>query len=307
MSAVGELLDGGVRLAIPLAMASAGELVSERAGVLNLSVEGMMLTGAFAGAVGAHSSGSAVVGVLCALVAGLLVAVIQAVSSVTLRADQIVTGVAANALALGATTYGSRLYFTGGREVPGFDRLEIPVLHEIPLLGRALFDQTLLGYAGIGLAVLLAVLCSHRTGWGLALSAIGEDAVTADRSGLPVNLFRYATVLLTGVMSGLAGAHLALADVHAFTDNLTAGAGYLAVVAVIAGKWRAWPTLLACLFFGLAQALQFAAPALGVHLPTAVLVMSPYLLAVLAVSGLVGASRSPAALTLPFRREARAR
>lgn len=306
MSAVGELLDGGVRLAIPLALASSGELISERAGVLNLSVEGMMLTGAFAGAVGAHSSGSAVAGVLCAVIAALLVALIQAVLSVTLRADQIVTGIAANALALGATTYGSRLYFTEGRAVPGFDRYAIPVLHEIPLLGRALFEQTLLGYAGIAVAALLAVLFSHRTGFGLAISAIGEDAVTADRSGLSVNAFRYAAILITGVTSGLAGAHLALADVHAFTDNLTAGAGYLAVVAVIAGRWRPWPTMIACLLFGLGQALQFAAPSLGVHLPTAVLVMSPYLLAVLAVSGFVGASRAPASLTRPFLREAKA-
>ncbi|MET8650553.1 MULTISPECIES: ABC transporter permease [Nocardia] len=307
MSATGELLDGGVRLAIPLILASAGELVSERAGVLNLSVEAMMLTSAFAGAVGAHSSGSAAVGVLCALVAGVLVAVLQAVLSVTLRADQIVTGIAANALALGATTYGSRLYFTGGRTVPGFDRLEIPVLHDIPLLGPALFGQTLLGYLGIAVALAVAVLFSHRTGIGLAISAIGADPTTADRSGLPVAAIRFGAVLLAGATASLAGAHLALADVHAFTDNLTAGAGYLAVVAVIAGRWRAWPTMLACLFFGIAQAMQFAAPSFGLHLPTAVLVMSPYLLAVLAVSGLVGASRAPVALTRPFLREAKAR
>lgn len=305
MSAASELVDGGVRLAIPLLLASAGELVSERAGVLNLSVEAMMLTGAFAGAVGARESGSPLAGVVCAVVAGLLVALLQAVLSVTLRADQIVTGIAANALALGATTYAARLYFTDGRTVPGFDRIEIPLLHRIPIIGRAFFDLTALGYLGIAVAALLAFLFSHRSGLGIAVTAIGEDAATADRSGLPVNAFRYTAILITGVTSGLAGAHLALADVHAFTDNLIAGAGYLAVVAVIAGRWRAWPTMLACLFFGLAQALQFAAPALGLHLPTAVLVMSPYLLAVLAVSGLVGASRAPTALTRPFQREAR--
>lgn len=306
MSAFAELVDGGVRLAIPLAIASAGELVSERAGVLNMSVEGMMLTGAFAGAVGAHTTGSPVAGLVCALVAGLLAAVLQAVLSVTLRADQIVTGVAANALALGATTYGARLYFTEGRAVPGFDPVAIPLLSDIPVLGPALFDLTAVGYLCIAVAVVLAVLFGRRTGYGLAVTAIGADAETADRSGLPVNAVRFAAVLLAGLTSGLAGAHLVLADVHAFTDNVTAGAGYLAVAAVIAGRWRAWPTLLACLFFGLAQALQFAAPAFGIHLPTAVLVMSPYLLALLAVSGLVGASRSPAGLTLPFVREARA-
>ncbi|GAA3208959.1 ABC transporter permease [Actinocorallia longicatena] len=306
MSAVGELLDGGVRLAVPLLLASSGELVSERAGALNLSVEGMMLTGAFAGAVGAHQSGSALVGLGCAIVAGLLVALLQAVLSVTLRADQIVTGIAANALALGATTYGARLVFIQGRSVPGFDPVAIPLLHDIPYLGSALFEQSVLGYAALLLAGVLAVLFGRGTGLGLAVSAVGEDAAAADRSGLPVAALRYGAILLAGLTSALAGAQLALADVHAFTDNLTSGAGYLAVVAVIAGRWRAWPTLLACLFFGLAQALQFAAPAFGIHLPSALLIMSPYLLALLAVSGLVGASRSPAALTVPFVREARA-
>lgn len=291
MSAFVELAEGGVRLAVPLLLASAGELVSERAGVLNLSVEGMMLTGAFAGAVGASMTGSPWAGVGFALVAGLLAALLQAVLSVTLRADQIVTGIAANALALGGTTYGARLFFTDGRSVPGFE----------PVLG----PLTVLGYAGLAVVAAIGLLLSRRTGYGLAVDAAGADAVAADRTGLPVAAIRYGVVLLTGLTSGLAGAQLALAEVHAFTDNLTAGIGYLAVVAVIAGRWRAWPTAVACLFFGIAQALQFTAPLLGLHLPTAVLVMSPYLIALVAVSGLVGSSRAPAGLTVPFHRESR--
>ncbi|MFI6484825.1 ABC transporter permease [Nonomuraea sp. NPDC050663] len=291
MSAFVELAEGGVRLAVPLLLASAGELVSERAGVLILSVEGMMLTGAFAGAVGASMTGSPWAGVGFALVAGLLAALLQAVLSVTLRADQIVTGIAANALALGGTTYGARLFFTDGRSVPGFE----------PVLG----PLTVLGYVGLAVVAAIGLLLSRRTGYGLAVDAAGADAVAADRTGLPVAAIRYGVVLLTGLTSALAGAQLALAEVHAFTDNLTAGVGYLAVVAVIAGRWRAWPTAVACLFFGIAQALQFTAPLLGLHLPTAVLVMSPYLIALVAVSGLVGSSRAPAGLTVPFHRESR--
>ncbi|MFC4065015.1 ABC transporter permease [Actinoplanes subglobosus] len=306
MSAVlEEVLSGGVRLAAPLLLASAGELVSERAGVLNLSVEAMMLTGAFAGAAGALATGSAVAGVGCALVAGLLVAALQALLSVTVRADQIVTGITANALALGATTYGARLLFADSGQTPaGFEPLPVPVLSEIPLLGPALFEQSVLGYLAFAVAAVLAVGLSRRTGWGLAVDAVGEDAVTADRCGLPVRAIRYAAVLLTGVTSGLAGAQLALAEVHAFSDNITGGVGYLAVVAVIAGRWRAWPTVLACLFFGVAQALQFAAPAVGLHLPAPLLVTVPYVIALLAVSGLVGRSRAPSALTTPFLRTA---
>ncbi|WP_436528024.1 ABC transporter permease [Actinoplanes sp. HUAS TT8] len=297
-----EIVSGGVRLAAPLLLASAGELISERAGVLNLSVEAMMLTGAFAGAAGAMITGSAVAGVVCALVAGLLVAALQALLSVTLRADQIVTGITANALALGATTYGARLLFTGGDTLPGFDPLPIPVLSGIPLVGPALFEQTALGYLAFVVAAGLAVGLGRRTSWGLAVDATGEDAVIADRFGLPVRLIRYCAVLLTGATAGLAGADLALAEVHTFSDNITGGIGYLAVVAVIAGRWRAWPTMLACLFFGIAQSLQFAAPAVGVHLPAAVLVTLPYVIALLAVSGLVGRSLSPSSLTVPFTR-----
>ncbi|GAA4812093.1 ABC transporter permease [Streptomyces ziwulingensis] len=305
MSAViDELAAGGVRLAVPLLLASAGELLSERAGVLNLSVEGMMLTGAFAGVAGALASGSATVGVLAALAAGLAVALLQAVLSVTLRADQIVTGITLNALALGGTTYGARLLFGDGSagSVPGFDPLPVPVLHELPVLGPTLFEQSALGYVAFALTAVLAVACARRTAWGLAVDAVGEDPTTADRCGLPVRGVRTAVVLLTGVTSGLAGAQLALSEVHAFSDNITAGIGYLAVVAVIAGRWRAWPTVLACLFFGVVQALQFTAPALGLHLSAPLLTTLPYLLALLAVSGLVGRSRAPSALTDPFVR-----
>lgn len=303
MSAVlEEILSGGVRLAAPLLLASAGELISERAGVLNLSVEAMMLTGAFAGAAGAMTSGNALVGVACALIAGLLVAAVQALLSVTLRADQIVTGITANALALGVTTYGARLLFTGSDSLPGFTPYPIPVLSTIPLIGPALFDQTPLGYLAFAVAAGLAFGLARRTPWGLAIDATGEDAVITDRFGLPVRVIRYAAILLTGATAGLAGADLALAEVHTFSDNLTGGIGYLAVVAVIAGRWRPWPTMLACVFFGLAQSLQFAAPALGVHLPAAVLVTLPYVIALLAVSGLVGRSRAPSALTTPFTR-----
>ncbi|NGO74790.1 ABC transporter permease [Streptomyces sp. YC504] len=306
MSAVAEeLASGGVRMALPLLLASSGELLSERAGVLNLSVEGMMLTSAFAGAVGAHQSGSAAVGVVTAVAAGLLFAALQALLSVTLRADQIVTGITANALALGATTYGARLVFgdgAGAKSLPGLDPLALPLLSDLPILGPALFEQTLLGYLAFAVAIALAVGFSRRRTAGLAIDAVGEDALSADRSGLPVAFIRYGTVLLTGVTAALAGAHLALSEVHAFSDNITGGIGYLAVVAVIAGRWRAWPTLLACLVFGLAQSLQFAAPALGLHLSAPLLTTLPYVFALLAVSGLVGRSRAPSGLTTPFVR-----
>jgi simple sugar transport system permease protein len=294
---------GGVRLALPVLFAAVGELVSERAGVLNLSLEGMMLTGAFGAAVGAGATGSAVIGVCAGVLVALLFAAGQAFFTVVAGANQLVVGIAANALALGFTTYAARhLPQSGpGDRLSGFDKLEIPLIHDLPFVGEGLFGQSSLAYAGLVLVALtLAVLT--RTGWGLAVAAVGEDAQAADRAGTPVRLVRALSILWTGVMAGFGGAFIALADVHAFTKNMTAGRGYLAIVAVIAGAWMGKRVVIACLVFGAATALQFQATALGIHIPVALLVVSPYVLALLAVAGLVGRQRAPRDLTVPFVR-----
>ncbi|WP_265520441.1 ABC transporter permease [Oerskovia flava] len=297
-----DVLVASVALAVPVLVASSGELVGQRAGVLTMSVEGMMLTGAFASVIGATTTGSALAGVLCGATAGLLFGVLQALLSVTLRANQIVTGIAANALALAGTTFGARLLFERGTAVPGFDRWAVPVLSEIPVVGPALFRQTPLGYALLAAVVVLGILTSRRTGWGLSIDAVGEDAAAADRAGIPVLRIRHLAVLGVGLLSGLAGTQLALSEVRTFSDNMTAGVGYLAVVAVIAGSWRPVPVVVASLVFGAAQALQFTLPALGVDVPFALLVMLPYVLALVAVAGLVTHSRPPSGLTTTFAR-----
>ncbi|WP_280298452.1 ABC transporter permease [Nocardia neocaledoniensis] len=304
LDTVTDIATSGIGFTLPILVAASGELVSERAGVLNLSLEAMMLTGAFAGVLGAVGTGSPVLGALTAVAAALIFGVLQAIWSIRLRADQIVVGIASNALALGATTYGARLLLADGKghSVPGFDPLRIPLLHRIPVVGPALFGQTALGYVCLAVVAVLAVVFSRRTKLGLVVDAIGEDAVAADRTGLSVRAVRAGCVLLAAGAAGLGGAQLALSEVHSFSDNMTGGIGYLAVVAVIAGRWRALGVIWASVFFGIAQALQFALPALGVDVPFAVLVMLPYLIAIVAVSGLVGNSRSPRDLTVAFAR-----
>ncbi|MEV0335108.1 ABC transporter permease [Nocardia sp. NPDC050717] len=304
LDTVTDIATSGIGFTLPILVAASGELVSERAGVLNLSLEAMMLTGAFAGVLGAVGTGSPVLGALAAVAAALIFGVLQAIWSIRLRADQIVVGIASNALALGATTYGARLLLADGKghSVPGFDPLRIPLLHRIPVIGSALFGQTALGYMCLAVVAVLAVVFARRTKLGLVVDAIGEDAVAADRTGLPVRVVRAGCVLLAACAAGLGGAQLALSEVHSFSDNMTGGIGYLAVVAVIAGRWRALGVIWASVFFGIAQALQFALPALGVDVPFAVLVMLPYLIAIVAVSGLVGNSRSPRDLTVAFAR-----
>jgi simple sugar transport system permease protein len=296
-------LAGAVRLALPVLFAAVGELVSERAGVLNLSLEGMMLTGAFGATVGATATGSPVLGVCIGALAALLFAAGQAFLTVVAGTNQLVTGIAANALALGFTTFASRdmSHHGAAAKLPGFDNVHIPLLHDLPFVGESLFGQSSLAYVGL-LLVALTLVVLKTTGWGLAITAVGEDAKAADRAGTPVPLVRTLAILWTGVMAGFGGAFIALADVHAFTANMTAGRGYLAIVAVIAGAWFGWRVVIACLVFGAATALQFQAASLGIHIPVALLVMSPYVLALLAVTGLVGRQRPPQDLTAPFVR-----
>jgi general nucleoside transport system permease protein len=293
---------GGVRLALPVLFAAVGELVSERAGVLNLSLEGMMLSGAFGASVATAATGSAVVGVCAGMLVALLFAACQAFLTVKAGANQLVVGIAANAFALGFTSFAARhLLGSAGDRLAGFDKCQIPLLSRLPLIGEGLFGQSSLGYVGL-LLVAFTLFVLKRTGWGLAVTAVGEDAQAADRAGTPVLLVRTLAILWTGAMAGFGGAFIALADVHAFTQNMTAGRGYLAIVAVIAGAWIGPRVVVACVVFGAATALQFQATALGIHVPVALLVMSPYLLALLAVAGLVGRQRPPRNLTLPFQR-----
>lgn len=297
-----EILSSGVAFAIPLLVAAAGESISERAGVLNLSMEGMMLTGAFASVLAAAGTGSAVLGALAGVIAGLIFGMAQALLSVRFRADQIVVGIAANALALGLTTFGARILLGDGKghDVPAFGDVHIPVLGDLPIIGPALFGQTPLGYLCIAAIVALAVVFSSRTMAGIRIDAVGEDATSAGWTGLAVNRIRVLAVLVAAAAGGLAGAQLALSEVRSFSENMTAGMGYLAVVAVIAGRWKIVGILWAALFFGVARALQFALPAVGVDIPYAVLVMLPYLIAIVAISGFVGGRKAPTCLTVPY-------
>jgi simple sugar transport system permease protein len=292
-----------LRLAAPLLLAATGELVSERAGVLNMSLEGMMLVGAFAGAVTAWATGSPGWGLCAGVLAVVPVALLQAVLSITLRANQIVTGIGINILALGATTLAYRELF-GGRsraEIPGLDKWSPPGLGALPVVGEQVFEQVGLLY--VAFAALAAVAWMfRRTAWGLALHAAGSAPRAADKSGLSVTAIRYAAVVFTGIMAALAGCFLSIGDIHTFTEGMTNGAGYLAIAAVIFGNWRVGRTMAACLVFGAATALQFQLPAFGVEVPSALLIMLPYLLALIAVAGVVGRQSPPAALAEPWVR-----
>jgi len=292
-----------IRLAAPMLLASTGELVSERAGVLNMSVEGMMLTGAFVGATASWWTGNPAIGLLCGMLGVLPVALLQAFLSVTLRANQVVTGIGINILALGGTTLAYREIFGSRSEaaIPGLARWSPPGLGQVPLIGDAVFDQVWLLYAGL-LVLAATAWTMHHTALGIALHAVGVSPRAVDQSGVSVVKLRYGAVLFSGVMSAAAGCFISIGDIHTFTEGMTNGTGYLVIAAIIFGNWKIGRTALACLLFGAATAMQFQLQIFGLHVPTALLVMLPYLLALVAVAGLIGRQTAPPSLTRPFSR-----
>ena len=246
---------------------------------------------------------SAALGLAIGMLGVLPIALLQAFLSITLRANQIVTGIGINILALGATTLAYRELF-GERSsvaIPGLARWSPPGLGAIPVIGEPVFHQVWLVYAGFAVLLLTSVVL-RRTALGISLHAVGAAPKTVDQSGLSVTRLRYGAVLFSGLMSGAAGCFISIGDIHTFTEGMTSGSGYLAIAAIIFGNWKLGRTAGACLLFGAASALQFQLPLLGIHVPTALLIMLPYLLALIAVAGLIGRQTAPLALTQPFRR-----
>jgi len=292
-----ELLAAAVRLATPVSFVALGELVGERAGILNIGMEGIMLAGCLAAAGGAIATGSAGLGLLAGAAAGLVVVAVMAALCVGLQADQVVVGLGVDLAALGLTTLASR-NVPAVAETPGLEPLRIPVLSDLPGLGPVLLGQA----PTVPLLVLLAVAVSvvlTRSGWGLRVRAAGDAPEAAYAAGVAVARVRVQAMLVSGALAGLGGAALALGDLHGFTENMVAGRGFLALAAVIVGRWTPWPVVGACLLFGAADALRFRLPGV-VDVPPSLLLMLPYVLALVAVSLQRGSARAPAALARPF-------
>jgi ABC-type uncharacterized transport system permease subunit len=299
------LLIAAVRLAAPLLLAALGELLSERAGVLNIGIEGLMLVGAFAAFVVAVSSGSPLLGVLAGAAAAVALGALFAAFAVVRRSDQIVTGTAVNLLALGLTGAGFRAFTANGvPAAPGVGEWRVPGLAEIPLLGPGLFVQNPFVYAAL-LATLGIALFLARTRPGLRLRAVGESARAADAEGVDVVRMRFLAVLAGAALAGVGGAALPLALADSFTEGMTAGRGFIALSIVIFGGWRAAGIAAAALFFGAAIAIQFRLQARGAGVPYPLLLMLPYVLTLGVLAFATGRARAPGDLAKPFTRERR--
>ena len=278
-----------LRIAIPYLLAAAGGVMSERAGLIGLSLEGFMLGGAFCAAVGSYFAGAPWVGVLAAVVGGAMLALLYAVSAIRFRADQVVVGIAINLLAIGLTRFFLRLIFdssSNSPRVPGFairgGSSGLSALVQNPLVW-------------IGILVLPAVAwLLYRTPFGLRVRAVGEHPTAAASVGVPVARVRYIAVALSGMFAGLAGAYLAL-DQHQFTDGMTAGRGFIALAATIFGRWDPVRAGLACLLFAAAETLQIQLQG-SQAIPSQFVEMIPYVLTIVALAGVVGRAVPPAAL-----------
>ena len=285
-----------------LLLPALGGVLSERSGVVNIAMEGMMLVGAYAGVMVALSTNNLLAGVLGAMIAGGLMALIHAVISINFKANQIVSGIAINIAALGLTNY-LLLVQTSGQGVRSLaSNLRLPVitwgpLANIPFLGPVLFQQNIIFY--IALLILVGIqFLLFRTNIGLRIRAVGEHPQAADTAGVNVRLVRYLCVISSGLLSGLAGAFLALGINGIFNSNMTAGAGYIALAAMIFGKYTPLGTALACLIFGLGEALAVRMQDSGVS--PYLLSTIPYILTLIALVGVVGRTIAPAADGIPY-------
>lgn len=250
-------LAASVRLATPLALAASGELVAERTGVINVGLEGMMLMGAFFGFYVTSVTGSLFVGILGAIGAGMALAALMALLALRLRADQIVLGIGLNILALGITSslFDSQFVGQATLNVGKLERVAVPLLSQIPILGRVLFDQSVLVYA-LYVVIALVWFLLNRTTWGLEMRATGETPEAVDAAGISVNGRRALGTLIAGGLAGLGGAFLSIAQLGLFVKGMSGGRGFLALAAVIFGMWRPAGVLAACLVFGAADAMQ---------------------------------------------------
>lgn len=282
-----------IRLTTPLILAALGGMFSERSGVINIALEGMMLAGAFTAAAVTYAFGSPFVGLLAGMTAGMAIAAIHAIACIRYRADQVVTGTAINILMIGVPGFLSGAFFLSSGSTPQIRKEQL-----IP------WTPIVIAFA----LVPIAWYVLYKTPFGLRLRSVGENPEAADAAGVPVARMRYAGVLLSGILAGIGGAYLSIGQSSLFTRNMTSGRGFIALAALIFGKWRPVQTMLACLLFGLTEAVTIQMQGVvklpsGEDIPVQFIHMVPYLLTIIVLAGFIGSSRPPKALGIPYQKE----
>lgn len=291
----------GIRLATPYLYAAIGETFGQRSGVLNLGVDGMMLLGAYAGFFTAFTTGNLWLGLLAAIIVGAIMGLAMAFISVNLQAEQGISGIGIYLFGLGMSDLLFQKTLGTVETVRGFRPVTIPYLSEIPILGDIFFKHNILVYGAFAL-VPIAWFVLNKTTLGLKIRAVGENPQAADSLGVSVSGVRYFTLILGGILAGIAGASLSIALLNVFQVNLTNGMGFIAVALVYFGSWRPAGVLFGSLIFSLVNALQVWVQVKGIDIPSDIAVMMPYVLTILVLIFTVQRARPPAALTRPFER-----
>ena len=290
-----------IRLATPYLFASIGEMFGQRSGVLNLGVDGIMLMGAFFSFYVVLTTGSLVLGVVVALIVGAVLGLAMAFISVTLKAEQGISGIGLYLFGLGMSELLFQKWVGTPQAVSGFPRLHIPILSELPVIGDIFFNHNLLVYVAFALVPISAYVL-NRTPFGLAIRAVGQNPQAADAMGINVNRVRYATVIIGGVLASMAGASLSIALLNVFQQNITGGLGFIAVALVYFGRWKPYGILVGALLFSFVNALQLQVSAVGIEIPTEFAVMAPYVITIMALAFAARQIEKPDALTKPFER-----
>ncbi|WP_344066970.1 ABC transporter permease [Microbacterium pumilum] len=297
------LLAGTIALAVPLIYGALGGVIGERAGVVNIAIEGQLLAGAFSAAVVASITRQPLLGLIAAAVAGVLVAFVLAAFAIKYVVDQVIVGVVLNVLVIGLTSFLYSQVLQPNAALlntpPRFDRIPIPLLSEIPVIGPVLFRQTIVVYL-MYVAVALVYFGMFHTRWGLRLRAVGEHPQAADTVGIKVNATRFWNVLLAGAIAGIGGTVFTIGAAIPFNKEMTGGVGFIALAAVIFGQWDPIKATLAALLFGFASSLQNTLNIIGSPVPSEFMLMLPYLVTIFVVAGVVGKSRAPAADGKPY-------
>ncbi len=299
------LLQAAVLLAVPLIFGSMAGLLCEKSGVINIAIEGQLLFAAFVSAVVASLSQNLIWGLISAPIAGVLVSWILAYFSIRFQVDQVILGFVINVLVLGLTNFFYTVllvpYESTWNAAGSFSAIPIPVLSKIPIIGPILFNQTIIVYF-MYLIVTVIQIALFKSKWGLRTRAVGELPIAADSVGIDVNKLRFRNVLIAGAVAGVGGAVFTIGAVGVFSQSMTAGAGFIALACLIFGKWSPKGALIAALFFGFTNSLQSNLSIAGVPIPSEFMLMIPYIATIIAVSGLIGRVRAPAADGIPYLR-----
>lgn len=307
ISTITSILSASLRMATPLTFSGIGEAISEKSGIINIGLDSMMLSGAFFSFYVTAKTNSIFLGFIAGILCSVMIAMIHAYLSIKAKANQTIVGLSLNFFSLGLTSFLFLVSFGSSTELPTcavVSPIEIPLLCNIPIIGKIIFSQNIFVYL-LFATIILSTIFLNKTQWGINLIAVGEHPKAADTAGINVYRTRYLACLANGVLTGIAGSYLTLAQLGFFMEDLTGGKGYMALVAVILGRRSPIGIFAASLVIGFADAIQMRLQTLGIPLPSEMFTMLPYLVAMLVLLFSIKNSRDPAALGKPYERNAR--